>query len=218
MKTRRELVFDLDGTLTDPAEGIGRSINHALSVCGYSRLEADAVSTYIGPPLDRTFRQITGTNSTALIEKLVAAFRERYGEIGFSENVIYPGIPEALDALAEAGFVLGVCTSKRVDFAERILELFDIRKHLIFVNGGDVGVDKKHQLESLREARVIGASAVMIGDRAVDVHAAKANGLLSVGVLWGHGSHTELESAGVDHILHQVPQLLELGMKIERET
>jgi phosphoglycolate phosphatase len=204
------LVFDLDGTLSDPAEGIGRCINHALAAHGFEPVAASAVSQYIGPPLDQTFRAITGA-APDVIGELVAKYRERYADAGFAENTLYPGIPDALAALRGQGLTLGVCTSKRVDFAEQILKLFDLRRFFAFVDGGDIGIHKDRQLRSLLAGGVIGKGSTMIGDRSVDVLAAKRNGLRSVGVLWGHGSVAELKDAGADEILAEVSQLVRLG-------
>lgn len=204
------LVFDLDGTLSDPACGIGRSINHALVSFGFAPIAEAAVPQYIGPPLDQSFRALTGSNAPELIAALVAKYRERYADVGYAENVLYPGIPTALATLAERGHVMGVCTTKRVDFAEQILELFGLRALFAFVSGGEIGVHKDQQLRELLERSAIGDGSVMIGDRAFDVHAAKTNGLRSVGVLWGHGSHAELTAAGADVLLEAVPGLVTL--------
>jgi len=204
------LVLDLDGTLSDPALGIGRCLNHALQAFGYPVLKESDVSGFVGPPLDRTFREITGTMSSAHVAELVAKYRERYSQVGYSENVLYPGVPEALSALAGARVPLGVCTSKRVDFAERILVRFGLRSFFRFVDGGDVGIDKRQQLAALLQAGEISASSLMIGDRAVDVEAARANGLRSVGVLWGHGSAEELGAAGADFVVHHPRDMVDL--------
>jgi phosphoglycolate phosphatase len=163
------LIFDLDGTLSDPAEGIGRSINHALAAFDLAPIPEAAVSQYIGPPLDHAFRAITGTDTPELITALVAKYRERYASVGYAENVLYPGIPEALAALSAAGVMLGVCTSKRTDFAERILQLFGLRAHFAFVSGGDIGLHKGEQLRTLLEAGTVGRNSTMIGDRSMDV-------------------------------------------------
>jgi phosphoglycolate phosphatase len=117
----------------------------------------------------------------------LCGFGVLYGNIGYAENVVYTGIPESLEHLASQGVPMGVCTSKRVDFAERILTLFQLRTYFLFVNGGDVGVRKGDQLRLLLEQGTIGASSTVIGDREVDGTAARTNGLHSVGVLWGHG-------------------------------
>jgi phosphoglycolate phosphatase len=202
------LVFDLDGTISDPVVGIGRSINHALESFGYPAVPEREVSKFVGPPLDQTFRSIVGPVTNARIAELVSRYRERYADVGFSENVLYPGIAEVIRRLDEAGVALGLCTSKPAGFAERILRLFDIREHFRFISGGDIGIAKRDQLASLLARGLVGVSSLMIGDRAVDVMAAKANRLISVGVLWGHGSFEELQEAAPDFLLSSPRQLL----------
>jgi phosphoglycolate phosphatase len=167
------------------------------------------VSCLIGPPLDETFRSIVDDASPQRIAALVSRYRERYAEIGFSENVIYPGILEALRALVRAGVVLGLCTSKRADFADRILRLFGIREHFRFVSGGDIGVSKREQLGALLANESIDRSFIMVGDRAIDILAARANGLAAIGVLWGHGSLEELRAASPDLLVEFPHELVE---------
>lgn len=191
-RQRPVLVFDLDGTLTDPFDGIWRSTNHALTVFGAAPVPREAFADFIGPPIDHTFRTLLPGTSDADVAGLVGAFRERYGDLGYAENELYPGIPELLRGLLEAGFVCGVCTAKRSDFAERILRLFGLEGYFQFVDGGDVGVRKARQLEALLATRVIGTDAVMIGDRGSDLEAAAANALRGIGVAWGYGSRDEL--------------------------
>ena len=210
------LIFDLDGTLSDPSVGIGRSLNHALEHYGHPPIPAKEVPQYIGPPLDHAFRSRLAGVTAEHIGELVAKYRERYAEIGFAENVIYPGIPEAIDALVAAGIPLGLCTSKRADFAESILELFDLRDCFRFVSGGDIGIRKSDQLATLLAQGVIGTSATMIGDRSIDVLAARENSLKSVAVLWGHGSLDELESALPDAFVESPHELLALAGLGER--
>jgi phosphoglycolate phosphatase len=197
----RYILLDLDGTLSDPAVGIYRSINHALETFGHPPVPRESISQHIGPPLDETFRKLTGATSAAHIRELVDRYRERYAQVGYAENVLYPGIPEALRRLDEAGVPLGLCTSKRVDFAEQILSMFGLREHFRVVSGGDVGIPKRAQLAALVEDGAVGRGSTMVGDRAVDIQAARANGLGAVGVLWGHGSRDELTGAGPDALL-----------------
>jgi phosphoglycolate phosphatase len=201
------LVFDLDGTLSDPAVGIGRCINHALLHHGHPAIDDGDVPRYIGPPLDESFAAIVREASAAHVDALVARYRERYAEIGYAENTLYEGIPEALGALYDAGATLGVCTAKRVDFAERILGHFGIRRYFAFVSGGDLGIRKAGQLAALLRDGLIDHGATMIGDRAIDILAAKANGLRSVGVLWGHGGFAELRAADPDVLLESPAEL-----------
>jgi phosphoglycolate phosphatase len=188
------VLFDLDGTLSDPLVGIGRSINYALSHFGHAQLELHELAVHIGPPLDQAFRSITGVQSATQLNAFVAKYRERYGEVGYSENVLYPGIVEVLAILRDASVPLGVCTSKRSDFAEQILEMFGLRSFFRFVSGGEIGVPKWQQVEGLLMQGLITKSTVMVGDRAVDLVAAHRDGLHAAGVLWGYGSRAELEN------------------------
>ncbi len=187
------LVFDLDGTITDPIVGISRSFNYALTHFGHAPVPEAAILPHIGPPLDDAFRALAGISSAAEIAAYVAKYRERYSDIGYSESVLYPGITEALQPLHAAGIPLGICTSKRADFALRILELFDIHALFRFVDGGDIGIPKWRQIEALVARGRIGRESVMVGDRGVDLQAAHRSGLSSGGVLWGYGSRQELE-------------------------
>ncbi len=125
-QTPCELIFDLDGTLTDPALGFVRSVNFSLESHGISPVEEDDLKKFIGPPLDGAFREILHLDQDKDVSSFVSKYRERYSEVGFSENILYDGILDVLVALRGLGFRLGVCTSKRVDFAEKILALFNI--------------------------------------------------------------------------------------------
>lgn len=209
------VLFDLDGTLSDPLLGIGRSINYALSTFGYASLELSELANCVGPPLDETFKSITGVTSPSRLNSLVAKYRERYADIGYAENVLYPGIAEALTSLSEAGVPLAVCTSKRKDFAERILEMFGLRSCFSFVDGGDIGVHKWQQIEGLLSQRSVSTSTVMVGDRALDMVAAHRNGLQAAGALWGHGSRAELVSERPRYLFDSPLKLLMLDLRVE---
>jgi len=204
------LLFDLDGTISDPLDGIARSINFALSFYGHEEIRISDVAQFVGPPLDETFKSITGISDHGEIKAFISKYRERYADIGFSENRLYPGIEEAINGLSDNHISMAVCTSKRQDFAERILDLFGLRHHFRFVSGGDIGIQKWQQIESLMDGGAIDHGCIMIGDRAVDLSAAHKNGIQSVGVLWGYGSRAELESQSPIRILSQPADLLTL--------
>ena len=209
-RTPCELIFDLDGTLSDPALGFVRSVNYSLEAHGISPFEEDDPKKFIGPPLDGAFREILHFDQDKDVSSYVSKYRERYSDVGFSENTLYPGIPDVLVALPGLGFRLGVCTSKRVDFAERILTLFNIRDHFDFVNGAEVGIKKSSQLKELLAQNFINAHSIMIGDRRVDIEAAKANSMSSVGVLYGYGSKQEIEKANPEWIATDPKDLLNI--------
>jgi len=185
------LLFDLDGTLSDPLPGIGRSINHALEQHGHRPRPLAELGACVGPPLARIFTDLTGEQD---VERYIASYRERYGTIGYAENTLYLEVAPTLDALRDAGMAMAVCTSKRVDFAERILEHFSLRRHFAFVDGGDGSAHKREQIAALRKRGVVGDATLMIGDRAMDLVAAHDNGLQAGGVLWGYGSRAELDA------------------------
>jgi phosphoglycolate phosphatase len=185
-------------------------MNYALSCFGHEPLQLSACTAYIGPPLEESFTAITGVTSSVEIRALIEKYRERYCDVGFSENTLYPGIAEALQALAQSKIPLAVCTSKRKDFAERILAMFGLREYFMFVSGGDVGIEKWQQIEGMLRTGAISASTVMIGDRSVDISSAHRNGLFSAGVLWGHGSRAELETERPSYLFSSPVELLSL--------
>ena len=204
------LVFDLDGTLSDPSVGICRCFNFALEAHGFDELPLDIIASEIGQPLDETFYKLAPQASESDVRSLIAKYRERYAEVGYSENSVYPGIQEVISRLSSAGLRLGVCTSKRQHFARKILTLFNLLPFFEFVDGGDVGIKKSEQLFGLIEAGHIDHDAIMIGDRSVDILSARSNGLRSVGVLWGFGSTFELAEARPDYTVGKVSELVQL--------
>lgn len=206
------LIFDLDGTISDPSLGIYRCINYAFRSHDFPEVSPELVAAEIGPPLNETFQKFVPQADQSVISGLISKYRERYAEIGYSENEIYPGVPEAIRELKRRCVRLGVCTSKRRDFAENILSMFGLLPNFIFVDGGDVGIKKREQLSVLLHKNAIDRSAVMIGDREVDISSAKDIGLRSVGVLWGFGNMNELSGAGADVILRNTRELGQLGI------
>jgi len=204
------LLFDLDGTISDPLEGISRSINYALEAFGYNSQPMSEIAKYVGPPLDDTFIEITGSTDKSEINNLIEKYRERYSDIGYSENYLYPDVKEAIHTLADHDIPLAICTSKRRDFAEKIITKFSMREYFQFICGGDIGIKKSQQIKLLLSDKSIDHSAVMIGDRAVDLVAAHRNRLKSVGVLWGYGSQQELEAESPLYLLSQPAGLFRL--------
>lgn len=200
------LLFDLDGTLSNPLQGIARSINHALTRHGREPQPESALAHYVGPPVDEIFRLVTRAPENEIMA-LVATFRERYADIGYGENVLYPGIREALDALIRKGLHLGICTSKPAEFAEKILRKFEIREQFACLSGGGTGIAKRDQIGTLLQTGEIGSATVMIGDRASDIMAARAHGLDAIGVLWGFGSYEELSGSQPRALLRRVDEL-----------
>lgn len=211
MPTYEWLLFDLDGTLSDPAEGFVNSMNHALLAHNYAPRPAAELTPHIGPPLEVTLAKLTGSEDSTHIRALVDKYRERYAETGYAENALYSGIAETLTQLSQIdGIRLGVCTSKRADFAERILQQFDLHHYFEFVSGGDVGIAKWQQLEELLSDNTISTRSLMIGDRHFDLSAAAKNQLPSAGVLWGYGSRAELNEHNPVHLFARPEEILDI--------
>lgn len=202
------LIFDLDGTLTDPLTGIVRCMNYALSSHDYQVRSEQEIRPYIGPPLEVALSDLSGSTNEAHIKELVATYRERYGELGYRENVVYDGIFELLDALQAQGFRMGICTSKFEKYAIKVLEEFKLDKYFTFVSGsGAYGVTKADQLRDLLESKTVLDSSLMIGDRYIDLTSAHKTGLRSAGVLWGYGSLEELSAEEPEFIAESPAQL-----------
>lgn len=187
------LIFDLDGTLTDPLTGITRCMNYALSSHDHQVRSEQEIKPYIGPPLEIALANLSGSTDETHIKELVATYRERYGELGYRENVVYDGVIELLDTLEGQGFRMGVCTSKFEKYAIKVLEEFKLDKYFSFVSGsGAYGTAKSDQLQELLDTNSVLDSSLMIGDRYIDLTSAHKTGLRSAGVLWGYGSLEEL--------------------------
>jgi phosphoglycolate phosphatase len=207
------LIFDLDGTISDPFEGISRSINYALESLSYDPVDPEQIRPLIGPPLTQIFEHFLGALPDADMQDLVDKYRERYATVGYAENEIYDGIPDIIGQLAGSGYRMGICTSKRADYAQRIVDMFGLGQHFSFVDGGGDGIEKRQQIESMIALGMPVNTAIMIGDRAVDVLAGKSNDLASAGVLWGFGERQELEEAAPDHLLESPTDLLGLFLQ-----
>lgn len=198
------ILFDLDGTLTDPYEGISRCIAFAMERIGRPLSPETDFRRYIGPPLQRSFEALCAPEDD-LVHAAVAAFRERYSTAGLYENCVYPGIEEMLTAAYEIA-PLFVCTSKPTAFASRVVEHFGLRSSFVGIYGSEfdgVRSDKGDLIAWLLEREgLVGRRLTMVGDREHDMRAARQHGIVPLGVLWGYGSAGELERAGAAAMLH----------------
>ena len=206
------LLFDLDGTLSDNYEGISRSIRHALERVGAPAPDEAALRACVGPPLRESLAHLLPSPDAAAIEAALAAYRERFDDVGWRENTLYDGVPEALAALAADGARMYVCTTKPEVFATRIVAHFGLDALVTRVYGVDLAGaldDKRALLAHLLATESLNATrAIMIGDRHIDIRAARANGARAVGVLWGYGSAAEL--AGAERLLAAPPEFVTL--------
>ncbi len=213
MKEYSYILFDLDGTLTDPMEGITRSVQFALKHFG---IEAglQELCRFIGPPLKDSFVEFYHFSEEEA-ELAVMHYRKYFEVQGIFENKPYEGIPQLLDDLKSAGKTLLVATSKPTVFAKQILDHFGLAPYFVFVGGSELDGRRT------KKAEVIGyvldymnilslQSAVMVGDRKHDILGAKAIGIDSIGVLYGYGDKGELVDAGADYLASDIKALQEL--------
>lgn len=207
------LIFDLDGTISDPKEGITKSINYALKQNGFETFAQDDLEFCIGPPLDQSFQILVNNDDPGLLTRLIEAYRDRYADKGYRENILYPGIKKTLAQLySNPEITLGLCTSKRIDFAEQILSMFGLLDWFEFLSGGEIGMNKGRQLAALlKDGTISKKNAIMIGDTRFDLIAANENSLLSAGVLWGYGPVEELSALNPQYMFKAPEQLLTLG-------
>lgn len=211
------ILLDLDGTLTDPKVGILTSLQYALQELGEDVPRIEDLEWCIGPPLKDAFVEFFDDESDPRVEKGVAYFRERFGDVGLFENEVYEGIPEILEALVEQDHQLHLATSKPEVFARRILDHFDIADPFTSINGSELDgtrSEKKKLISYIINKQNIGKDkSIMIGDRKHDIIGAIGNEMPGIGVLWGYGSREELEQAGAEYLIES-PQ--DLGRDIEK--
>ena len=196
------VLFDLDGTLTDPREGFVRSMQFALSELSIEIDPGIDIESFIGPPIHDTFGKLCG--DSRLAESAVSLYRERYAETGLFENQVYAGIRECLDELLGAAESIQIATSKPTVFSRRIVEHFGLDRYFdeVFGSNLDGSLSDKTELlgHVLKNRGFAPDNAVMIGDRRYDMIGTKNHGVRALGVLWGYGSKAELEGAGADGI------------------
>lgn len=206
------ILFDLDGTLTDPAQGITNSVAYALEKYGICVEDKTTLNKFIGPPLAESFQKFYGFSESES-KQCVEYYREYYKPKGIFENEVYHGVEELLKPLKENGKILILATSKPEIFAKQILEHFRLIQYFDFVAGSNLDgtrVAKSEVIAYALESYGITdlENTLMVGDREHDIIGAKKIGISSLGVLYGYGSREELENAGADYIAATVSDIL----------
>ena len=206
------LLFDLDGTLTDPFLGITRCISYALDSLGRQIPTGDNLRWCIGPPLKESLARLLGSHDEVLYEKALTFYRKRFGSVGLFENEVYSGIPEVLEALRGEDHTLYVATSKPAVYAERIIDHFGLHSYFKSVYGSELDgtrSDKASLISYLLKMESIAPhEACMIGDRQYDMIGANANGVCGFGVLWGYGTKDELQASGAHSFINNPRDLI----------
>ena len=211
------LLFDLDGTLTDSAEGIIKCVQYAAEKMGAPYKDKEELKVFVGPPLSESFKKGYGFSEEDSKQAIIY-YRERFKPIGMFENAVYPGVPEMLKSMKEHGKINLIASSKPEEFVKTILEHFDIAKYFDIIVGASMDESRntkeaviEEALSQLKNTDRYGQyshdKCVMIGDRKYDIHGAKYYGLRNIGVSYGFAPEGELKEAGADIIVDTVEEL-----------
>jgi len=214
MENYKIILFDLDGTLSDPKIGITKSVQYALQKMGIDEPDIDKLECFIGPPIQESFVDFYGFNEKQN-QKAIELYRERYKETGMYENELYDGIPSLLARLKEHQFTLVVATSKLTVFAEKILNYFKIDQYFDLVVGSNLDGTRSSKtdiiqyiLNEYKEHKK--DEFIMIGDRKHDLIGAENTGIDSIGVTYGYGSLNELNSSNPTYIINNLEELVSI--------
>lgn len=213
------ILFDLDGTLTNPALGITNSIIYALNHYGITPPPRQELYKFIGPPLADSFKMFYDfPDDTA--REAVDVYREYFSVKGLFENEVYDGIGEMLDKLNAAGYRLGVATSKPDIFSQQILEHFGLMDKFVFLSGNTIEETRPTKIQvieyALENMNADPFSTIMVGDRKFDILGARHFGICPVGVLYGFGDREELETAGAEYVCETVADLEKLLLGLDK--
>ncbi|MDD2233529.1 MAG: HAD family hydrolase [Desulfitobacteriaceae bacterium] len=211
MKNYDILLFDLDGTLTDPKLGIINSIQYSLKHFGIIETDENRLTEFIGPPLIESFRKHYYFDEDKA-RLAVAKYREYFAEKGIFENQVYLSIPELLEELSDSGKKLVLATLKPMVFARKVLDYFRLTRYFQFAAGSNLDGTRTEKSEvisyALKECEFNpGSNVVMIGDRKYDIIGARETGIDSIGVLYGYGTRKEMKDEDPTHMADTVASL-----------
>jgi phosphoglycolate phosphatase len=204
------ILFDLDGTLTNPHEGITACIRHAFSGLQIPAPDSSELAQWIGPPLHDSFLAVLNCPEQAT--QAVQIYRDRFATVGLYENELYEGIPEMLADLKAQGYSLWVATSKPQIFARKIIQHFGLQPLFAGVYGSELNGDRARKgdliAHILTHENIDAQAAVMVGDRHYDIAGAQQNGMGAIGVTWGFGTEEELTEAGAQGLCPAPQELI----------
>lgn len=211
LKEYKIILFDLDGTLSDPKIGITKSVQFALEKMGILEPNLNKLDCFIGPPLQESFAMYYGFN-TEEVKQAIGFYRERFKKEGMFENELYTDIPSLLDALKKQGYILVVATSKPTVFSEKILEYFKIDCYFDLVVGSNLDGTRSSKTEIIQYIldkyhEYKHSDFVMIGDRKHDIIGANNTGIDSIAVTYGYGSLEELNQSNFTCIVDNVKSI-----------
>lgn len=210
------IFLDLDGTLTDPKEGITKCVRYALNKMGIDENDPDKLMKFIGPPLMVSFTEYCGMDEKSA-RQAVNFYRERFGTVGLFENSVFPGAEEFLRKLVNHARIPVLATSKPKVYADRIVKKYGLRPYFKMISGSELDGTRDAKDEVIAYAiEQLGikdkSRILMVGDRQHDIAGAKKCGIKSCGIRLGYAEPGELEDAGADYIVNDFDDLYALIM------
>lgn len=207
------VLFDLDGTLTDPEEGITKSFQYALEFYGIHETDRTKLLSIIGPSLRGSFVRFGVAEED--VEDAMVKYRERFGTVGLFENAAYPGIHDVLAQVKATGAKVALATAKPTLYALQIMERFELAPYFDYMLGSEMDGRRGEKVEVIRDVlehfgNPDPSTCVMVGDRRYDMGGAKLCGMDGIGVLYGYGTRDELEEAGAKYLAETVADLQKL--------
>ena len=212
------ILFDLDGTLTDSAPGIIETMQYALNKKGI--IPPDDLHFILGPPLIDTFIN-TFHMSQQSAKEAYQYYYKRYAEKGMYQNSVFEGVKEMLSELKKHGKKLAVATSKSENFANEIIEHFELSEYFDCIAGNHLNTrDTKAKVVcyALEQLQCNPESAILVGDRMYDIIGGKTAGVNVIGVLYGYGEMQELQQYGADAIAKTPQDVVEIILNWYKRT
>ena len=212
------LLFDLDGTLVDSFPGISRSINHALTTLGRGPVPEEQLRPFVGARLATIFSTLLQSEDATLVDRAVDIYRPLFDEVGILESHVFPGVPDALTTFRSAGHSLQVVTVRSIDSARLVVRHFGLDHYFDAVHGPHPTERAGDKADLVRAALDLAGAqsgdAIMIGDRAEDIRAARAHGVCAVAAGWGYGAHEELCDARPDYFAATISDLVAYATRV----
>ena len=212
---KQYLLFDLDGTLTDPKVGITTCVQYALQDFGIEEPDLDKLTPFIGPPLTESFKQFYGMNEEQA-GRAVEKYRERFKDTGIFENELIDGVPSMLKELKKHGKKLALATSKPAPYSAKIVKHFGIDKYFDFLSCSELDGTHNDKSEIIAEAWNVAENCkfpVMVGDRKHDAIGAEKNSIPFIGVSYGYAADGELEAFNPAAIASDIYELQGILLK-----
>ena len=217
LETIRTILFDLDGTLTDPKEGITRCIRYALQQLQVESPPLNQMTWCIGPPLKSSFANLLNTQDDDILKPAIDYYRERFSQIGIFENKLYPGVTSSLETLGVNGINLFLATSKPRIFARQILAHFNLARFFVQAYGSELDgrwSDKGELIAHMIDQEGLDPpTTMMVGDRIHDIDGGKQNSIITAAVTYGYGTPEEIKAANPDYIFDSLTALTQAVLR-----